>query len=193
MIVPRGLPSKSRGAILIIVLVMVGIFMVIVTGMVATSNINFRIAGNQQYQLEAKTAARNSIEAFISNGANFALPLLTSATVFTFNLDGDVDASGNDIDDISASIAPPVCTRSEPIGVNELDPSSADDVQCLGSGAGQNTGIISSGGVSGSGDSWCSRMNWEVESVVDDVNTGAAVSMNQGLFMRAIIGTPCPS
>lgn len=184
--------SKQRGAVLVIVLIMVGIFMVIVTSLVTTSSINFRIAGNQQYRMEARSAARNAVEAFISNPDNFTIPLPQGNSTFDFNFNNTLDAAGDSTIDMSASIAPPVCTKSEAIGVNELDTTKAEDVQCVGS-ARSTPGIIGSSGPQGNADSWCARMNWEVNARVADDATGAEVEMAQGLSMRAVIGTPCPS
>ena len=184
--------SGQRGAVLVIVLVMVGIFMVIVTSLVASSSINFRIAGNQQYRMEAKSAARNAVEAFISNPDNFSIPLPQGNSIFDFNFNGVLDAGGDPVVDMSASVAPPVCTKSEAIGVNELDTTKAEDVQCIGS-ARSTPGIIGGSGPQGNADSWCARMNWEVNASVADEATGAEMEMAQGLSMRAVIGTPCPS
>ncbi len=186
--------ARERGAVLIIVLVMVGIFMIIVTSLVGSSNINFRIAGNQQYRMEAKIAARNAMERYISNPANFTLPLPTSTQLIGTDFTGD-DNPASETDDqntmeVWASIAPPVCMRSRTIPISDLDISKPDEAQCLGSGSGQNTGILGSGGAAGN--SWCARLNWDVNSVVNDATTGAKIDMHQGIFMLAVVGTSCP-
>ncbi len=186
------LGGKQTGAVLVIVLVMVGIFMVIVTSLVTSSSISFRIAGNQQYRMEAKIAARNAIEGYISNPANFSLPLPQGNTVYEFNFSGKKDTSGNPVSEMSAVVMPPVCSRASPIGVNELDTSKKSDVQCIGSSR-TTPGIIGASGPKGNSDSWCARMNWEVDAEVADVATGAEMEMSQGLSTRAVIGTPCPS
>lgn len=177
--------NRQQGAVLIIVLVMVGIFMIIVTSLVSSSNINFRIAGNQQYRMEAKAAARNAVEDYISNSANFKLPLLPNDLVYSFDFDGD------GVDDISASVAPPVCTKAEVVSIGELVLSNPDDFQCRLDPP--KSGIIRSGGPSGNDNSLCARMNWDVGAEVADASTGAAIEMHQGIYMMAIVGTPCPS
>ncbi len=186
------LQKKQGGAVLVIVLVMVGIFMIIVTSLVASSSISFRIAGNQQYRMEAKLAARNAIESYISNPANFSLPLPQGNTVFDFNFTGKTDNGGSPITEMSAVVSPPVCSRATPIGVNELDTTKKEDVQCVGSSR-STPGIIGASGAQGNSDSWCARMNWEVDAEVADGATGAEMEMSQGLSTRAVIGTPCPS
>ncbi|WP_372749115.1 hypothetical protein [Litorivivens sp.] len=185
--------TNQHGAVLVIVLIMVGIFMVIVTSLVASSSINFRIAGNQQYRMEAKLAARNALESYISNPANFALPLPQGNTVFNFNFSGKIDKqSGEALTEMSAIVSPPTCTMSNPIGINELDTTKKEDVQCMGS-ARTTPGIIGSSGATGNSDSWCTRMNWDVDAEVADTATGVEMDMTQGLSTRAVIGTPCPS
>ena len=180
--------STQHGAVLIIVLVMVGIFMIIVTSLVGSSNINFRIAGNQQYRMEAKIAARHGLETYLSNDANFELPLPNADVPVGIDFDGD------NVDDLVAVLPPAVCTKAETIKVSELNPTVQADAQCLGSGAGQQSGIIGgTGSGSTAGNSWCSRMNWQVSAAVNDDATGASVNMFQGIFMRAVVGTPCPS
>lgn len=189
--------TSERGAVLIIVLVMVGIFMIIVTSLVGSSNINLRIAGNQQNRMEAKVTARNAMEIYLSNPANFSLPLPTTVQKIGTDFNGDDDPS-TEADDINtmdmwADIPPPVCTRSTRIAIADLDVSQPDQAQCIGSGSGQNTGIIGETGPATSGNSWCTRMNWEVRATVDDVAaTGANIDMYQGVYMLAVVGTSCP-
>jgi Tfp pilus assembly protein PilX len=175
----------QRGVVLVVTLIMLGIFTVIVVGMVTTSNINFKVAGNQQYRLEAKSAARNAVEAYISNAANFQLPLPTVSTEMAsdFNGDGTVD--------MTATVAPPDCIRSVPIMMAELDVTDEDDAQCYGTTQNANPGILNSGAIASTGSSWCSRMNWDVAAVVADTTTGASIEMHQGVYLRTLIGTPC--
>lgn len=190
MIQANDLRSSHSGAVLVIVLIMVGIFMIIVTSLVATSNINFRIAGNQQYRMEAKVAARNALEAYLSNDANFISPPLASIT-YPFNFNGDTQ-NGEDVYDMSATVAPAVCTLSQPISQVLLVLTDPDDAQCAG-GVQKNQGIIGASGPASSSASWCSNMNWQVTSAVDDQATNVALAMIQGIAVRAATGTPCPS
>ncbi len=180
--------TTQRGAVLVIVLIMVGIFMVIVTSLVASSSINFRIAGNQQYRMEAKSAAKNALEAYISNPANFGPTPPTAAKTYEFNFNGDT----NGVSDMSATIAPPVCATSRPIPQSELDLDDPDDAQCAGSVVSAQGMIGASGSVS-SAASWCSNVNWQITAAVDDAATGVELAMVQGISMRATTGTPCPA
>ena len=81
--------KRQSGLVLIVVLVMLGIFSIIIVSMLSGSNINFKIAGNQQYHIESKNAASNAIESFVSNPANFAIPLPDGNTEFGSDFNGD--------------------------------------------------------------------------------------------------------
>ncbi len=178
---------SQSGVVLIVALVMLGIFSVIVVSMLRGSNINFKIAGNQQYHLEAKHAASNAIEAFLSNPANFAIPLPDEDTEFShdFNGDGKVD--------MVAVVAPPTCLNTTPIKQPELDVSDPSDAQCLGSGQLGGGGVLSDDGAAAQGNSWCTKMNWDVVASVGDAKTDSRIEMHQGVYLREVIGTPCPN
>ncbi len=176
---------NQHGVVLIVVLIMLGVFSVIVVSMIGGSNINFKIAGNQQYRMEAKMAARNGVESYISNPANFALPLPTS------NAYVNSDFNGDGVADMVAVVAPPDCLRAVPILQSELDVTDPHDAQCVGSAQQSNSGIFYAAGSSGTGNSWCSKMTWDVGAKVNDAKTGVDLAMHQGVYLRAIIGTTC--
>lgn len=177
--------EAQQGAVLVVVLVMLGILTVIVAAMVNSSNINFRIAGNQQYRAEARLAAQNAIETYVSNEANFIIPLPTASISIATDLDGD------GVSEYSAEVSPPTCLRSVPIKLTELDVSDENDASCYGSGAVQDSGLLT--GSAATGNSWCSKMMWDVQSRVDDsAVTGASAEVHQGIYLRALLGTSCP-
>lgn len=178
-------PRQTRGMVLLVVLVLLGILTVIVATLVSTGNVNFRIAGNQQYRMESRLAAQNAVESYISNSANFTIPLPTTSSSIGMDLDGD------GTNEYTAIVPPPTCVRSQPIKNSELDVSKADDQPCYGSGSVQNSGVLSNNS-SGNGNSWCSKMMWDVQTNVNDAPTSANVTLHQGIYLRALLGTPCP-
>lgn len=180
-----GPSRRQSGVVLIVVLIMLAVFSVIVFSMVSGSNINFKIAGNQQYRMEAKSAARNGIEAYISNPANFAQPLPDADA----NIGSDFNGDG--VDEMTAVVPPPDCLRTSAIKQAELDVADPVDAQCLGTTQDANPGLLTEGGSSSKGNSWCTKMTWNVRANVTDSNTSASIEMNQGVYVRAIIGTPC--
>lgn len=181
----RQSSNLERGVVLIVVLIMLGVFSIIVVSMTGGSNINFRIAGNQQYRMEAKLTARNAVESYISNEANFALPLPTSDTYVVSDFDGDGTA------EMTATVAPPDCLSINPIKHLDLDQTVKADRDCTGSGKLTNSGNFTDTSAALSGNSWCNKMNWDVSASVTDTATGVDLDMSQGVFLRAPKGTPC--
>jgi len=174
---------SQAGVVLIVVLIMLGIFSVIVVSMLSGSNINFKIAGNQQFRYEAKTAAKAALESYISNPANFGASAPEINATYAFDL------NGNGSDDITASVRPPKCLRSLPLKLLGLDPSDPNDDQCWKSGQKPETGIFTD--VVVGGNSECSEITWDVQAEVNDAVTSAKITMYQGLYARANIGTNC--
>jgi hypothetical protein len=181
-----NLMSRQRGVVLIVVLIMLGIFSVIVVSMIGGSNINFKIAGNQQYRMEAKAAARQAIESYVSNPGNFSLPLPTGSSVIgsDFNGDGVVDMSG--------SVPPPNCLRSAPVMRAELNERNTADRDCFRTIQTVGGNIFSdTTGTASVLKSGCVKMTWDVAATVNDTVTGAQVEMHQGIYLRASEGTTC--
>lgn len=171
---------------MIVSLVMLAVLLIIVATLVGTSNINFRIAANQQYRMEAKHAGQHAIEEYISNVGNFTLPLPTIDDPIGYDVDGD------GTNEYIAVVPPPSCVRTLPLKVAELDFDDDADAPCFGSSAVQDSGILGATGTA-SGNSWCSRMTWDVAATVDDEKTGVDLTVHQGVYLRALIGTSCPS
>ena len=178
--------KAQRGVVLIVVLIMLGVFSVIVVSMIGGSNINFKIAGNQQYRMEAKLAARHALETYISNPNNFAQPLPVGPSVI------DIDFTGDGIADMAGSVAPPRCLRSAPVWRDELKARNKNDRSCFNS-VGEVDGNIfrDTAGTPAIKKSGCVKMTWDTVANVNDDLTGAAVEMHQGVYVRAAEGTTC--
>lgn len=176
--------SGQRGVVLIVVLIMLGIFSVVVASMLTSSNINFRIAGNQQYRVEAKFAARNALETYISNPANFSLPLPTTNS----NIQSDFDGDG--VADMVAVVPPPTCLRIAPVLRSEL--SYPKDKECIRTAQDIDPHIFRDDeGTATVTNSGCVKMTWDVQANVADAVTGANLEMHQGVYVRAALGTTC--
>lgn len=179
-----NLGNKQGGVVLIIVLIMLGIFSVIVSSMLTSSNINFKIAGNQQYRVEAKLAARNALETYISNPANFSLPLPTANS----NIESDFD--GNGVIDMVGVVPPPNCLRIAPILRSEL--SYPKDKDCIRTAQDVDDNIFRDNeGIASVTNSGCVKMTWDVQANVVDTVTGVNLEMHQGVYVRAALGTTC--
>jgi hypothetical protein len=189
-----GRPASESGVVLIVVLVMLGIFMLIVMSLIGSSNINIKIAGNQQARMEAQVAARHGLEAYISNPANFAVPLPNADSFIGVDFNGD----GNT--DLFARLLRPACNSSVPMELTEIHSNIQADVNaglfasewydCLG-GTPPPSGLLTDAGIA-AGSEWCSIMSWNATADVDNELTGAQVTMHQGVQQTALLGTPCP-
>jgi hypothetical protein len=178
--------KAQRGVVLIVVLIMLGVFSVIVVSMIGGSNINFKIAGNQQYRMEAKLAARHALETYVSNPNNFALPLPVGPSVI------DIDFNGDGLADMAGTVPPPTCLRSAPVMRSELNERNVKDRDCFKSVQVVGGNIFSdTTGTAAINKSGCVKMTWDTLARVNDSVTGAALEMHQGVYLRAGEGTTC--
>ena len=81
---PRRLPSRERGATLLVVLVMLVILTLFSISVINLSNMNAKAVGNMQFRRTAEVVAQNVIEQVLSTSANFysptAAPVLAAGT-----------------------------------------------------------------------------------------------------------------
>ncbi|OGB21590.1 MAG: hypothetical protein A3I66_05480 [Burkholderiales bacterium RIFCSPLOWO2_02_FULL_57_36] len=178
--VKLGKAGRECGAVLVVMLVIIGVLTVIVATLVATSNVNFRIAGNQQYRYEAKLAAQHAIEAFISSAANFTSAPPTSSPV-------GLDLDGDGTNEYTATAVASVCLSTVRVKPAELNVTNAADRACINS---QYFGPWIEGILPP--ESNCQNMVWDVSSTVNDATTGAQVELHQGIAQRAKIDVSCP-
>lgn len=177
---------SQQGVVLLVTLIMLGIFSIIVISMLSGSNTNFKIAGNQQFRMEAKLAARQAIETYISNPANFPPPEPYPNPVIS------VDINGDGVEDLNALLPEPECLRAIPLLNSELDPQIPSEQACMVSAQLEETsGNIGPGGSNSNPNSLCVKKTYDVVSTVEDVATGAAMEMHQGVYLRVPIGDSC--
>lgn len=180
--------ARQSGVTLVVTLIFLAIFMGIVVMMMNSGVINTKIAANQQYGVEARSAAQQGIEQVIS--ADFtSSPVATSVPV---------DVNGDGKTDYTAQVAAPACLATKAIANTQLttdttSPNFATDSSCFG-GVNNNsdTGVLTAAGTPG-GMSNCSATQWDVSASVNDA-TGTAVSttLHQGVAVRVLTGTACP-
>ena len=143
------------------------------------SSVNLRLVGNEQARSESVAAAQLAIEQVATT--NFP----ANPQPVTVNVDVNRDATA----DYGVAVAKPVCLNSVPLKTVQLNINNPGDVACFASGAAQNTGIAPAGG---SGNSDCSNTQWDVSATTtDNANSGATVTIHQGIGMRVAIGTTC--
>lgn len=180
--------ARQSCVTLVVTLIFLAIFMGIVVMMMNSGVINTKIAANQQYGLEARSAAQQGIEQVIS--ADF-----TSNPVAT---NVPVDVNGDGKADYTAQVAAPACVATKPIAntqltTNTTSPNFAADSSCF-SGVNNNsdTGILTAAGTPG-GMSNCSATQWDVAATVNDANgTAVNTTLHQGVAVRVLTGAACP-
>lgn len=119
--------ARQSGVTLVVTLIFLAIFMGIVVMMMNSGVINTKIAANQQYGLEARSAAQQGIEQVIS--VDF-----TSNPVAT---NVPVDVNGDGKTDYTAQVAAPTCLATKQISNTQLtldptNPNFATDSSCFG-------------------------------------------------------------
>lgn len=182
---PPRLRQRQSGATLLVALVMLVILTLFAITAINFTNINTKIAGNQQFKKEAESAAQQAIEKIIS--ADFTTNPLATTVNIDINNDGTTD--------YVVSVAKPTCLTNMPIKLLDLDVANTDDVSCFTSAKGVTTGLIGSGG--GAGNSLCSNTKWDVQATVNDSGStgssgsGAKAVTHQGILKRVAVGTPC--
>ncbi|MFA6902830.1 MAG: PilX N-terminal domain-containing pilus assembly protein [Gallionellaceae bacterium] len=168
-------PTRQHGATLVVSLVMLIVLTLLVVSAMRSGNTNLRIAGNMQLQQEVIAAAQQATETIISSNFTVAPAATDIAVVIgraTYN----------------ATVASPVCSGSRALLNNEpnLPP------ECLSSSSAQNTGIVfASSPAATGGTSWCYAQQWEIQTTVNDADTGASTTLHQGVKLNVPAGTSC--
>jgi Tfp pilus assembly protein PilX len=99
------------GATLFMSLIMLLVLTLFAVSAITTSTVNLRIVGNTQFQQEAKAAAQQVIEQFVSLRSNFEITPGTAYTPAAVNIDVNNDGT----DDYIVSIQRSHCLDSRPL------------------------------------------------------------------------------
>lgn len=166
---------KQRGATLIVGLIMLILLTLLGISAFNTSTSHFRVIGNMQYQAEASACAQSALNEMLSHGVYFTDPTTTPASL-------TCDINGDGTTDYTVTLVQPCVLKSVPILLSELSPTSADDLKCMGSAAGKNTGIM--GQNTGAAASECARVTWRVTANLNDSFTRAATQITEGTSVR---------
>lgn len=172
--------NRQRGATLIVGLIMLIALTLLVVSAIRSGTTNLRIAGNTQIQQEAKAAAQQAIEQYISTNFTAAIPLVGS---------NGVPAIINKAS-YTATVAVPACRGSTAVLNSQLDITNPLQAPCFSSSTSSQPGIVFASGVSATvTQSWCFDQQWEVRSSAG--GNGADVTAVQGVALRVAAGTTC--
>lgn len=140
------------GAVMVICLIMLVLITLLVLSAINAGTVNLRIAGNMQSQDEARAAALQAIEKFVSSYANFyPAPVSVAATGYDINNDGTAD--------YSVTVTAPACKRA----ASQIPPRSAT---CA---SGVKFGL------------YCYDTLWEVTATAIDTKTSVTQVVTQGV------------
>jgi Tfp pilus assembly protein PilX len=170
---------RQHGASLVVSLIMLVMITLLALSVINMSTVNLRVASNEQVRAQQVASAQQAIEQVAST--NFpANPQPVTVSV---------DVNGDGTPDYNVAVAKPVCNNSVPIKLVELDIAQSSDVACFASAASSGSGAV---GSAGSGNSVCSNTQWDLAATATDtVNSGATVTVHQGVGQRVPIGTTC--
>lgn len=181
-------PDRTRqfaqaGSALVIAIVFLLLLATIALTGLRASTTNAQITGNMQARQEVAATAQLLLEQTVSTDEFARNPqgVYANARVDSnFNGDGNVDA-------VAILAVPPQCIRARPVPLNDLDPANSADSPCFASAALSNPGLVpGSGGPAGS---LCADTEWLLRAQATDANTGAAITINQGVTVRtAVVG-----
>lgn len=145
--------SRQAGATLLVSLIMLVLITLFALSAINSSTMNLRIAGNMQSQDEARTAAQQAIEQFITSYSNFYPTPPTAST--SVNIDINNDGST----DYVVSIAKPICKRAS-VQIPARSTACAN---------GARSGL------------YCWDTVWEVQATATEAKTGTSQSVAQGV------------
>jgi hypothetical protein len=173
---------RQRGATALIALVFLAIVAFVVMTAYRLSGQQLALAGNAQSRAQALAAANFAIERTISSVDFLRTPAVVAATPVAVDIDGNGD------DDLNIAIGLPACYRLRVVQQSELDERRASDVGCI-SGLGPAGAVLVVGGAGGAaaaaGESQCADSEWNVSATAADAVTGSALTVNQGVAVRA--------
>jgi hypothetical protein len=150
------------------------------TGLRASTT-NVQIVGNMQARQEVTAAAQMLLEQTLSSDEFASNPQGVYAAARV-----DSDYNGDGVSDAVAVLAQaPVCLRARSVALVDLDPSNPQDAPCFASAALTNPGLLpGSGGPAGS---LCADTEWHLRVRSTDAQTGASITLNQGVTLRTAV------
>lgn len=174
--------SGQRGVTLVVSLIMLIVLTLLVVSAIRFGNINLKIAGNAQSEVEANAAAQVAIEQTLSmiNAADKPSDIAAQPAL-------SVSTGGTTI---KVAVAAPACQLSKNIITTELDPSSPNDQPCFEGPAADP--IFDKDGNPVAQPTACRDQQWDVSASVDDSSTGAKLTMLQGVALRVGGEVACP-
>ena len=169
----------QRGAALVVSAIMLVLLTLFALAVINMSTVNLRVANNEQVRTQSIASAQQAIEQVAST--NF--PQNPQPTTVAVDIDGDGTA------DYNVAVAKPVCNNAVATKLVELDIQLPSDQACFASAASSGTGNVAA---PLTGNSLCANTQWDLAATAKDVaNSGATVTVHQGIGQRVAVDTTC--
>jgi hypothetical protein len=181
---PTGaiLRRRQGGASALVALVFLVVVAFVVMSAYRISGQQLALASNAQSRAQMLSAANFAIERTISSVDFLRDPSSVGAAPVA------VDIDGNGSNDLNVAVAVPTCYRLRVVRQVELDERRPGEAACIGgSGPSGSTLVIdgTAGGAPDPSESQCADSQWHLSAAAADAVTGAALTVNQGVAVRA--------
>ena len=155
--IPR--PSRQRGIVLILSLIMLMVLTLIAVSAIRMSTVNLRSVANAQSRTEAMSTAQRTIDLILSS--NFTDNIAGTAQTLTVSEGGK---------NYTVVVSRPCIERTSPVQNVSLDITKADDKKCLDT----STNPYSA----------CADTIWQIQVASSSGWFGANVTITQGTGIR---------
>lgn len=170
----------QNGITLVVSLIMLVILTLIVVSAIRFGNINLKIAGNAQAEVEASAATQVAIEKMIVDVAASKIDSIAAQPQVTISTGGAT---------YKVDVQKPVCLLSKSVKPTSLDPSKDADRPCFQTGGAT---LFDNNGKPIPVPTACNDQQWEIGASLSDATSGARVSMLQGVALRSPAQVDCP-
>ena len=171
---------RQRGATLVVALIMLVLTTLFALSSMKTATTSLIVTGNMQAKTEALNAAQETIEAVISTPQFIANPANAVINPCTGPNTRCTDVTGDGAPEYVTRLEPqPECMSAKPLKNDALNLALAEDLGCA---AGQQQQFGVAGAVTGN--SLCAASVWEISAHAQGVNSGANVTVRQGIGIR---------
>lgn len=185
--------QPQRGATLVIGLIMLALITLIAVAAIRMSTTHVQVVGNERFRSEATTAANYALD-LVLNNKDFIDAKLSANPVTVNVLDTQEQAAAGAL---TAKYEDPTCSRYRYIKNAELIktvtdasgnsvavPKSKTDRACFNNPKVDITIVDETMTGDPNANSLCVTTMWDVAASVEDPDTGASVTVNQGIEMR---------
>ena len=173
--------KAQAGITLVVSLIMVIVLTLLVVSAIRFANINLKIAGNVQAEVEATAAAQVAIEQTVEKALDAEnIGLIAAQPAVTVSTGGKT---------LTVNVSKPDCIFSRNVSNSELDATNADDMTCFEGTDSDN--MIDAAGNQTTRPSACKEQQWDINAKVNDASTGAKVEVVQGVKIRVPAQVSC--